>query len=266
MASLKRIFETVGHHYEKIVLIVVMIGLVGAAVALVIIVPAKRNGLEEYTTRIIRQPADALGALDLGAEKAVLQRAQSPESLDFTTHHKLLNPVLWQILPGGRLQKIESDKDFGPGALKITAIDPLYLRVELGDATADGYIVHVINEAATRPSEHDKNTIISSGTPGDMFDHVSITGTPPEVQLEFKTNHEAVTLTADKPWQRVAGYTVTLSYPHDPANLIAAEKLRVNDRFMLEGDTYYVFAISENGAVVSSQANNKKTPLTFNPH
>lgn len=268
MAFFKRIFEAVRHHYEKIVLVVVLLGLVGAAIALVIYVPVERQKLEAETTTITKHPHKKLPELDLGLEDTALHRAQSPEILDFTTRHKLLNPVLWQILPlpSGRLQKIESDKEIGPGALHIVAINPLYLRVELGEPEADGYVVHVVDEDARIPSQREKNTIVSTGTPGDLFDHVVISGNPPQVQMEFKTNHEAVTITADKPYTRVDGYTVTLSYPHDPQNLVASDNLRVRDQFTLEGERYIVFAITENSVVVSSRANNKKTPINLISH
>jgi hypothetical protein len=271
MASIKKIIEALRHHYEKIVLVVVLLGLVGVAIALVIIVPTERQRLVDLATTIIARPTDRLPDMDLGPERAAMKLAQTPETLDFTTRHKLVNPVLWQILPlpSGRLQKIDSDRDFGLGALKITSINPLFLRVELGDASGDGYSVRVVDEAATRQSAREKNTIVFSGTPGDIFDQVTISGSPPEVRMEFKTNHVAVTVSAGKPWEQVDGYTVSLSYPRDPASLVirsGSDTLRVNDRFQLEGDTYNIFAISENGIVVSSQANSKRTPIPFNSH
>ena len=254
-------------NYEKIVLVVVLLGLVAALVLLVIIIPQKQSHLEELRNGLLNPHVNPLPALDLTIENAALQRAQSPDQLDFTSQHKLFNPVLWLMRSDGHLLKIDSDNKIGPGALIITAIRPLYLRVVYGEPTADGYLVHVNDDAATRPYDREKNTIVSAGSPNDIFIVKNITGppdNPPRLELEFKDSHEAVTITPDKPFERVSGYIADLNYPPDP-NVGPWTDQRIGSRLKLEGSDYNVFAISENTVVVSSRDNNKKTTITFSP-
>jgi hypothetical protein len=254
-------------NYEKILLVIVLLGLVAALVLLVIIIPQKQSHLEELRSNLLNPKVNPLPALDMTAENTVLQRAQTPVELDFTTQHKLFNPVLWLMRSDGHLLKIDSDKKIGPGALVITAMHPLYLRVVYGEPTADGHLIHVYDEAATRPYDREKNTIVTAGSPNEIFTVKGITGppdNPPRIELEFKDTHEAITITPDKPFERVNGYTADLKYGPDDSVGPWTEQ-RIGSRLRLEGSDYNIFAISENTVVVSSKDNNKKTTITFSP-
>jgi hypothetical protein len=257
--------EFLKKNYEKILLVIVLLGLMSALVLLLIIIPQKQSRLEELRTGLLNPHISPLPALDMTLEIAALQRAQSPDALDFTTKHKLFNPVLWLMRSDGHLLKIDSDNQIGPGALQITAIKPLYLRVVYGEPTADGYLIHVYDEAATRPYDREKNTIVSLGSPSDIFTLKSVTGppdNPPQLEMEFKDTHEAVSITPDRAFERVSGYTADLTYPPDP-NLPPWTDRRVGDHLKFEGSDYIIFAITQNTVVVSSRDNNKKTPITF---
>ena len=254
-------------NYEKIVLVIVLLGLVAALVLLVIIIPQKQSHLEELRNGLLNPHVNPLPALDMTVENAALQRAQTPVQVDFTTQHKLFNPVLWLMRSDGRLLKIDSDSKIGPGALVITAIHPLYLRVVYGEPTADGYLIHVYDEAASRPYDREKNTIVTAGSPNDIFNVKGITGppdNPPRIELEFKDSQEALTITPDKPFERVNGYTADLKYGPDDSVGPWTEQ-RVGSRLRLEGSDYIIFAINDNSVVVSSRDNNKKTPIPFSP-
>ncbi len=254
-------------NYEKIVLVVVLLGLVAALVLLVIIIPQKQAHLDELRNGLLNPKVNPLPPIDMAVENIALQRAQTPDNLDFTTQHKLFNPVLWLMRSDGHLLKIDSDNKIGPGALAVTAVHPLYLRVVYGEPTADGFLIHVNDDAATRPYDREKNTIVSTGSPNDIFTVKSITGppdNPPRLSLEFKDTHEPVTVTPDKPYERVSGYTADLSYTPDP-NMAPWTEQRVGSRLKLEGTEYNIIAITENTVVVSSRDNNKKTTITFSP-
>jgi hypothetical protein len=253
-------------NYEKLLLVIVLLGLVAALVLLLIIIPQKQSHLEELRQGLLNPRINPLPALDMSLENSALQLVQSPEQLDFTTRHKLFNPVLWQMRSDGHLLKIDSDNQIGPGAIQITAIKPLYLRVIYGEPTADGYLIHVNDDAAIRPYDREKNTIVSPNGPSDLLTLKSVTGppdNPPTLNMEFnKEPHEAVTITPDRAYERVDGYTATMTYPPDP-NVQLGEDRRIGDRFRLEGADYKIIAITENTVVVSSQDNNKKTTITF---
>jgi hypothetical protein len=252
-------------NYEKILLVIVLLGLIAALVLLLLIIPQKQNHLEELRQGLLNPNVKPLPALDMSLENSALQLVQSPGPIDFTTKHKLFNPVLWQMRSDGHLLKIDSDNQIGPGAIKITTIKPLYLRVIYGEPTADGYLIHVNDDAAIRPYDREKNTIVSPSGPSDLLILKSVVGppdNPPTLNMEFKNTGESVTITPDRAYERVDGYTATLTYPPDP-NLQLGEDRRIGDRFRLEGADYIIIAITENTVVVSSRDNNKRTTITF---
>jgi hypothetical protein len=259
--------EFLKKNYEKILLAVVFLGLVAAVVLLLLIIPLKQQRLKDYRDRILNPRVKLLDPPDLSVEIAAFQRAQSPDQLDYTAKHKLFNPVLWQMAAGGRLRKIDSDNQYGPGALQILAIKPLYLRVVYDSPTADGYLIQVYHEAAARSSDRQKNTIVSSNGPSDIFNLISVTGppdNPPQLQMEFKDTHEPVLISPDKSYERVEGYTADLQYPPEPNQPPWLDQ-RVGDRLRFEGAEYIVIAITQNTVVVSSRENNKKTTINFSP-
>ena len=167
------------------------------------------------------------------------------------------------MLPGGRLRKIDSDNQIGPGALRILAINPLYLRVSYGEPDRPTV---TLSRSTTRLRRirlraREKHHRFPQ-RPQRLFIVKSITGppdNPPRLDLEFKDTHEAITVTPDKPYERVAGHTADLSYPPE-TNLAPWTGLRVGDHLRFEGGDYIVFAINDNSVVVSSRDNNKKTP------
>jgi hypothetical protein len=254
-------------NYEKILLVIVLIGLIAALVLLLIIIPQKQHRLDDYRTGLLNPHVNPLPALDMTMEIAALQRAQSPEQLDFTSKHKLFNPVLWLMRSDGHLLKIDSDNQMGPGALKITAIRPLYLRVVYGEPTADGYLIHVYDDGAARPYDREKNTIVSLNGPSDIFTLKRVTGppdNPPTLVMEFKESKEPVTITPDRAYQRVDGYVADLTYPPD-SNVGPWTDQRIGSRLRFDGADYNIIAITDNTVVVSSRENNKKTTVSFSP-
>jgi hypothetical protein len=142
------------------------------------------------------------------------------------------------------------------------------LRVIYGEPTADGYLIHVNDDAAIRPYDREKNTIVSTNGPSDILTLTGVTGSedkPTALNMEFnKGDHEAITITPDRAYERVDGYTATMIYPPD-SNVQLGEDRRIGDRFRLEGADYIIIAITENTVVVSSRDNNKRTTIPFSP-
>ena len=92
-------------HYEKILLSVVLLGLVGALAFMALIIPSEQEKVREIGEGIISGHVVALTNLDLTAQSNVITRLQSPYRLDFDTTNKLFNPVEWQRTMDGRLIK-----------------------------------------------------------------------------------------------------------------------------------------------------------------
>src|SRR5580698_723559 len=139
--------EFLKKNYEKVVLVVVLLGLTIASCLLPVIISAKRAALESQrinTTANVRP----LPPPDMSMEEAALQRTQTPLVLDFTNKHNLLNPVLWKKFSDGHLVKEITGLEEGVSALQVTGIKPLYLIVTYNSPSGNGYLISIERQAA----------------------------------------------------------------------------------------------------------------------
>ncbi len=93
--------DFVKKHYEKILLSVVLLGLMGVLVFMLYLIPSDRQRLADIRQSIISRAVKPLDPLDLTRETNVFERLQSPYKLDFSTTNKLFNPVQWQRATDG---------------------------------------------------------------------------------------------------------------------------------------------------------------------
>ena len=84
---------------------------------------------------------------------------------------------------------------------------------------------------------------------------------PTSVVLDLSDTGETITVTPDKPYTRVDGYTADLYYP--PDNRRWTEK-RVGDRIPIEREYYNIVAITKTEVVLSAPSG-KKTTLKVRP-
>ena len=68
-------------------------------------------------------------------------------------------------------------------------------------------------------------------------------------------------ITGDKPFTRVDGYKVDLTYPPENRNL---GDRRVGDVLPIAGEDYIIVAINPNEVVVSARSNNRRTTIRNN--
>jgi hypothetical protein len=269
MEFLKKLPELLQQHYEK-----VLLGLALAALVLSgFLLNQKRAQQDEELKQYIIETRGRKGSLytniDWGPYFAALRQATNEVQVDFTRPrlHNLFGPVKWQRRPDGNLLKIELGNEIGAEALRVTKIGPLFLNIAIDKASgAAGFFMSVTREAATNALLRKK--FQSYVTPGNKdrlntFQLKEMKGTPeePELVLELLDNGEKISLTKDRPFQRIDGYKADLSYP--PENKAFAER-RVNDTITLGGEDYIVIAISQNEVVLSARSNNKRTPLRYN--
>ena len=260
-------------HYEKILLALVLIGLMGAVGYMLIIIPEKQQKLQDLRETLIKQPAKPLPPMDTRLEDDALLRLKSPFKLDLTARHNLFNPVLWQLRSDGRLQKIDSANKIGPEALLVTAIHPLYMTVTYQSTNDSGFLVK-IHKPSAPPRDQDRTLVVHpEPAPNDLLilRHLEgATGNPTALQLEFKDSHLTFTLPLDpdKPYKQVDGYVADLRYSADPGagpwnnvrkNPSMALALDPRPPLVLEGVDYSVIDVGENYVVVSSKVNRKRT-------
>src|SRR5689334_967515 len=120
--------EFLKKHYEKLLLGLVLLGLTVAAAMLPFVISAKRKELTDIRDNLLKPKIKELEPLNISREEAALQQAQAPVRLSFSGKHNLVNPVLWQKTPDGRLLKIQTGNEV-VGAAEVTDIRPLYLSL-----------------------------------------------------------------------------------------------------------------------------------------
>ena len=137
-------------HYEKLLLVVVLLGLAVAVVFLPIKIKSERAELDAKESALTHPKVPPLTNLDLTLPEAALKLMASPALINFSEPNKLFNPMPWQKAPDGH--PIRADK-VGPSALTVTNIVPLYLRLTLDQVNPmlDGsckYVIGVEKQAA----------------------------------------------------------------------------------------------------------------------
>jgi hypothetical protein len=262
--------DFVKKHYEKILLGIVLLGLVGALVFLPFWILHDQTEAQRTREGITSQPVQPLLPLNLTEQSSAIQRLQSPYKLNFETTNRLFNPVEWQKAMNGTLIKIESGREVGPQAVEITQISPLYSILTLDSMETNEfgarYIIGVERQAAASPWQRTKRQHYATvGEKNDTFTITAAKGppeNPTQLVLRLIDTGESATLSKDKPFRRVDGYKADLKYSPEGKNW---QDQRANDKLKFGGDDYIIVAISENEVIISAKSNQKKTTLTYNP-
>lgn len=254
-------------HYEKILLGVVLLGLVGAVVCLPFLILHDRNLLNTIRMGIISHPVKPLSPLNLTEESNAVHRLQSPYRLDFETTNRLFNPLEWKRAVDGSLIKIETGNEIGPAAVVVTRITPLYFKLTLdGVETNFGvrYIIGVERQAAPRPWQRAKiQHYASVGEKNNTFTITGVEGSPAnptQLTLQLTDTGETAVLSKDKPFRRVDAYMANLKYSPEEKSW---KDQRVGDVLKFADDNYIIIAISRNQVVLSALSNQKKTTLNY---
>ena len=271
--------DFVKKHYEKILLSVVLLGLMGVLVFMLYLIPSDRQRLADIRQSIISHAVKPLDPLDLTRETNVLARLQSPYKLDFSTTNKLFNPVQWQKTVDGRLIKLASGNEAGLAV--VTKITPLYLILTLDSIETNSiatnefvarYVISMERQASALPAQRGKRQHYASvgekvGEKNDTFIIREVSGSsadPGTLKLivQLTDTGESATLSKDKPFRRVDGYSADLKY--DPEKK-TWQGQRVGSNLKFAGDDYIIVAIDQNSVVLSARSNQKKTTLPNNP-
>ena len=272
--------QFIKNHYEKILLGAVLLGLVGVLVAMSFVIVADREKMENLRNTYFPKAPQLLPDLDLKAQNEAMSRLATLPVLDWSATNRLFNPVQWQVDRNGKPQKINNDTMFGPGAVVVTKIEPLYFTITLESASTNelGGLYTFTEEdqsapltwqqrlrrhyAATGETVQDK-TVTGKD---ESFKLVSVTG-PPENPDELTLKllggaGETVKLSKAKPFRRVDGYTANLTYPPDKLDF---QDLRVGSSIKFGGDTYNIIGIDQNKVVLFALSNQKRWTKTYTP-
>jgi hypothetical protein len=269
--------DFVKKHYEKILLSVVLLGLVGALVFLPFMIANDQQKQRDMSSMVLHPKVTPLPPPDLTRETNVFERLKSPYKLDFSTTNKLFNPVPWQKTRDGRIIKIAAGDVVGLAV--VTKITPLYLVLTLDsietnsiatNALGARYAISVEHQAAIQPGQRGRRPHYASvGEKIDVFAIHQVIGSVDDpanlkLVLQLTDTGERVTLSRDKPFRRVDGYSADLKYDLDKPPITWVGQ-RIGASLKFAGDDYIIVAINQDTVVLSARSNQKKTTLTYNP-
>ena len=268
--------DFVKKHYEKILLTVVLLGLVGALGFLPFLIAGDQQKVRDMTGMVLNPKVVPLPALDLTRQTNMIGRLQSPYNLNFSTTNKLFNPLQWQRRRDGMLVPVKFGT-IGPEAVVVTKTTPLNLILTLDSIETNSiatnelaarYVISVERQAAAMPGQRGKRQHYASlGEKIDAFKILDVKGSlenPAQLQLilQLTDTGERVTLSKDKPFRRADGYSADLKY--DPEGK-KWQQQRVNAVIKFADDDYIIVAINQNMLILSARSNQKKTTLTYSP-
>jgi len=259
-------------HYEKVLLGVVLLGLAVAVGFLPFKIASEKQKLEDMRNQLIHPKVKPVTNLDLALPDGVLKRVAAPALVDFSSPHRLFNPMAWQKAVDGHLIKVDST-NIGPAAIVITKMVPLYLKLTFDNVTfsesGPRCVIGIEKEAAPNPRERGKTQkYCSQNTKTDTFTLRDVKASPDNptnivgVVLELNDTGQRVTVTKDQPFRRVDGYMVDLKYP--PENKSWTSR-RVGASLVFNGEDYNIVAISDNELVLSAKSNQKKWTIKYSP-
>jgi hypothetical protein len=260
-------------NYEKIILSIVLLGLVGVAGFLPVLIANDQDQINEMKKTLTHPRVTALPDLDTSNQDAIMLRLKDTTPLDFSTTNRLFNPVTWQKDKNGNLIKIVTGNEVGAGAAVITKITPLYFEITLDNVITNEavprYEIAVEDQASAIPAQRrPEHHYISVGeTSGilklnDASDVKGPADAPTELDLILTDTGAQAVVSPGNPYRRVDGYTADLKYP--PENF-AANNLRVGAQLNFAGDEYNIIAIDENDVILLAQSNQKKYVLPYTP-
>ena len=256
-------------HYEKIVLGVVLLGLAAAVALLPQKIARERADLEDKRNQVVNiKPKPLTNIFDAHYNQAY-QQLEKPQSLNFSRPHNLFNPVPWQKRSDGTLIKVQTGSEIGPEALVVSKINPLFTTITFESVGASGsnYQVSVVRDAETSPRKRAKKTaLLEVGAKGEFLTVQAVQGPaekPDALVLVLTDTGEKISLTADKPFQRVDGYSADLKY--DPEKRVWLAR-RIGDKLLFSGDEFSVVSINliatgQFEVVVSAKSTGKKTTI-----
>ena len=251
-------------NYEKVLLGLVLVGLVGTVIFLLFYVSSEKQQQEERRNKIINRPVKPLDPPELAPAEALLSRSALPVSFNLSTTNKLFNPLRWQKAQDGHLFINEGDNY---KLLQVTKATPLYYTISFDSVLpsesglATRYVIGVDQQAGLRPKGK-RSLYMSVGEKKDPVILREIKGPPDNptaVVLEMIDTGDQITITKDKPFKRVDGYVVDMKYP--PENRTFLNR-RVDNSIMFGGNEYKIVAITQDEIVLSA-SNQKHLTIKF---
>ncbi len=253
-------------NYEKVILSLVLLGVVGALVALPFVIQKDKDDVQAMTDSVISHPVKPLDPLDLSTQNNTLTRLQNPYDLDFSTTNKLFNPMTWKKNAAGDLIKITTGHEIDAEAAEVTKITPLYLILSLENVETNleiRYVIGIERQFVASRSQRHQTTVASVGEKKPLFTITQAKGdpvNPDELLLKLADTGEIVSIAKGKPFQRADAFTADLKFDPEKKSFLNRS---VGAVLTFGEETYNIVAIHQNEVILSAESNQKKTILQY---
>ncbi len=273
MEQVKKIGQLCRQHYEKLVLIIVLLLLAGAVFVLYGASQDENEKVRQMTEGYTKKSGSPISPISLQPFESAMKSATNRAALNYSGQHNLFNPVKWQQnRGGGSIVKVQSGNEVGVGAVRIVSVSPLLLTISFERAASSGaevtgYHTVVTNESQTAPRfrripqyigmETGKTPLFATNT--QVFALTEFKG-PPEAPTELTAilrefDNEKITFAPGKPYVRTVGYEAELKYSVTGKSY---PRLRKDSSLEIEGEMYKVVDIVANKVVLSDDSNGKR--------
>lgn len=257
------------NHYEKIILSVVLLGLAVAAAYLPIEVSNVQRTLVDETRDIDQVRVDPLPDPNVSTNELALLRIRNPDPVQIAVRgHNVFNPGRWIRAQDGSPVPEEA---FGVQQLVLTAIDPLYTRIEYLGVRETGnvirYQLRITRESS--PLRSDQTPKLRFMVPGEKDSDRNtlcvlreVQGPPDQptaLRVELVEEGRTITLSEENPvYQEVTGYIVDLRHPTTNRNF---NRQRLDSRISVSGETHKIVAISPDDVTLENVETLKRTTI-----
>ena len=273
MKGLGNIVGLVKRHWEKALLALALVGLIGAVIYLNQMKSEESAKIDEYEKGVLRPKVKTYPTLDVNMLSSAMRQATNRVGLQFSPPHNLFNPVKWQkrTATGERI-KAETGRELGINALQIAKTTPLATTITLDAPSGSGANMSVTMEGNSTNYYRQRLRAFVSTNTTDRVHRTSRAFSLRDFRLTADGGAEAdievtvgpstnVTVTVSKPFIRVESYKADLFYP--PENLSLKDR-RAGDTLTVAGEDYIIVAISANEVVVSARSNDRRTTIRNN--
>ena len=270
MDSVKKLGVVLGKHYEKIILSVILLALLGAAGYLPIRVSQNRQMIQDAIDLPAKKAKKEMQPADTSAIDAVLKMEKAEPKLTLSGEHNVFNPLLWKKGKDGSLFKAGGDEG-GPAGLVVNAIRPLHLTIDFEGALASGdtvrYRFAYLDESRSGRSAKARqfSVALNQAKKDDPFVLTRIVEGPAEdptaVEFRFADSTETVKLTKEAPFRRLSGYEADLVHGKLGAKFSNIRQKQQNQQpqvIRLGSQAYNIVAITKDAVTVESSTSKKR--------
>lgn len=256
-------------HYEKLILSLVLLGLVGATAFMYFQMTSVEDAIAATEGIAVNPPnAKKYEAVDLSTNELAVSKLKNPPRITLTGTNNLFNSVKWVRKSDGSVIKLSSGSELGPAAINVTKLTPLHLIVAFEGVNASGgtlrYQFGLTREADKSIGKRKKATVyLSVGNRQEGLLLKEVKGqadNPSEFILVWIEENREIKLPRDGEHRSVTGYAVDVSYPPENINRVA---MRKEDKLTISGETYNIVAITDRDVTLSAKSNGKNTTVRF---